>query len=123
MANIANASGTSDVTLMTAGTSGSKVTGIYFSSTHGANIAVQVAISNGSVDFILTTLSVLANAGHDGTTAAHSLFANSICPQLAVDNDGQPYLFVPPSNTITIKAASAVGTGNVIYAVANYGDF
>ena len=123
LANIANATGTGVVTLMTAGVNGSKVTGIQLTNTDGAAHAIQVAVSNGTVGFILTTANVAANAGNDGATPALSVLNNIISGGLPVDNDGNPYIFIPASNTITIKAATALNTGNLVYAICTYGDF
>ena len=126
LANVANASGTSDVTLMTAGTNGAKVTGINLTSNHGAAIDITVAISNGSVDFVLSQISVPAGAGNS-TINSVSLFADpppgGLNGKLPIDNDGSPYIFVPGSNTITLKARTAVGSGNLIFGVCTYGDF
>lgn len=123
LANIANASGTGQVTLVTAGANGSKVTGINLASTDGTLRNVQISISNGSVNFLLGTVPVPITAGNDGVTPAVQAFNSSLIPGLPIDNDGQPYLFVPASNTIQIKATTATGSGNLIFAICTYADF
>ena len=67
---ITTASGTSWVTLLTGGVSGTKVVGIGAVSESTAAQIVQLSILRSAVNYVEGSVSVAASAGNDGATAA-----------------------------------------------------
>lgn len=121
---ILNADASGWKTVVTGGTNGTKVTGLMLTSTDTSSRIVQVAISRGGTHYIFGTVTVAITAGTDGTTAAVAVFSSSLIPNLPVDNDGQPYIFLSDaSDTLDISSTTTVTSGKILNAVAVQGNF
>lgn len=113
---------TSYATFITPGANGCKVTGIIATSTDASSRTVTISIQVSAVDYVLMCVTVPANAGTDGTTAAINVLNTTTSPGLPRDNDGQPYFFVTNSSpTALVRAKCSSGTSIMLTAV--YGDF
>lgn len=107
-------------TLVTAGTNGTKVTGIIATSDDTSRI-VKLAIVRSAVVYVIGTTTIAANAGNDGTTASTNMLTS--IPGLPVDNDGQPYLFMSSGDTLTAAVTVTVTAAKTISLTAVVGDF
>lgn len=91
------------VTVYTGGANGSKISamlGVSIATT--ASFDVSWGISSGGTLFVHGTISVGASAGSSSTLATVNLLSNSNVP-LAVDSDGNPFIFLP-SSAYTLQA-------------------
>lgn len=121
---ILNADASGWKTVVTGGSNGTKITALMLTSTDTSNRIVQIAVSRGGTHYIFGTVTVTAGAGTDGVTAAVAVFSSSLIPNLPIDNDGQPYVFLSnASDTLDISSTSTVTSGKIINALAMEGDF
>jgi hypothetical protein len=124
-AKILPANGTSLVTIAYAGTTNSslapkKVFGI----TACNNDTIEhdkIGITNTIGFFLLGTVALPMNAGNVGTVPSVSLL-NSI-PSLPLDETGQSYIFLNPTDALQVKVLVALSTGAEIDIVAFGADF
>src|SRR5271167_3861873 len=99
------------------GASGSKIVGMIATSTNTTQQNCAVFIGNATVNNVLTTVSIPANAGTNNSIPPFNIFSPTYLPGLPVDNDGQQYLFL--ANSTDVISAQTVGTapGVVIHTI------
>jgi len=121
-ATIVNADGTSFVTVMTAGSSGSKLESLIASNGDSAVTTVlQLAITIGGVDYIIGEVSVPLGAGTNGTTKSVDLLNTSDIPGLRSDGVNT-YLYLAASSVLKVKAKVAIAGANKMYLLGQGGD-
>jgi hypothetical protein len=118
---ILNATGTGQVTIITAGANGNKVVNMAATSTDTVAQTIQVSLVRSSTSYLLATTSVPANAGNVGGTAPIDLLA--IVPNLARDQDGQPYLFIESGDTIAVNTLATVSAARTISIHSDHAEF
>lgn len=102
------------VTLLTAAAAGSKVVGITITSTDTADRVVQLYVTRGGVDILLSTVAVPLNSGTTNALPAVNGMSTTNLPGLPTDNDGQRYLLLQMGDvlkaavTVTVTAAKAI---------------
>jgi hypothetical protein len=123
LVQIANADGSSQKTVVTAGANGSKVTSLIASSTEltANNRDVQVALVRSATSYVLVTTTVPFSAGFAAGNSPINLIA--LVPNLPTDNDGQRYLFLESGDTLVVSSLTTVTSGKIISVHADYGDF
>jgi hypothetical protein len=116
------------VTVYTGGANGSKINALIAVSAGSTSaFDVQWGVSSGGTLFIHGTASVAAGAGSTDSIASVNLMSASNVP-VAIDSDGNPYVFLP-SSAYTLQAKSPATsstwtTGNAINIIApSVGDF
>lgn len=115
---IANADGTTQKTVYTAGASGSKVTALLASSTDTANRDVQVSITNAGTSYPLGTKTVPLASGTTAAVPTVNLLDPASIIGLAMDSDGNPYIHLVSGDTLTVSALVAVTAAKLITVVA-----
>lgn len=93
---------TSFKALHTAGANDDVIKSLMITSTDSAAMNVQLAINNGSSDFVIGTVAVPANSGTNGTAAAVDALASAVMPGLPLDQNGKRVL--PLKGTYILKA-------------------
>jgi hypothetical protein len=122
LGQILNATGTGQVTIVTAGGNGTKVLNLTATSTDTAAQPVQVSLVRSSTTYILATTSVAAGSGDASGTAPVDLLA--IIPNLCHDQDGQPYLFLNSGDTLVVSLTTgSVTSGKVISVHSDNANF
>lgn len=121
VAQVLNATGTAQVTVVTAGANGNKVVNLVATSTDTTAQIAAVSLVRSSTTYLLATTSVPANAGNGSGTAPVDLLA--IIPNLAHDQDGQPYLFLESGDALVINTVGAVTSGKVINVHSDHAEF
>jgi hypothetical protein len=121
LAQILNATGTAQVTVITAGSNGSKVLNLVATSTDTAAQTIAVSLVRSSTTYLLATTSVPANSGNVSGTAPVDLLA--IISNLPRDQDGQPYLFLNSGDTLVVNSAGSVTSGKTISVHSDYANF
>ena len=121
LAQILNATGTAQVTIVTAGGNGSKVLNLVASSTDTAAQTIAVSLVRSSTTYLLSTTSVPASSGNASGTAPVDLLA--IIPNLPRDQDGQPYLFLNSGDTLVVNSAAAITSGKTISVHSDCANF
>ena len=122
LAQILPADTTVAKTIVTAGANGTKITALTASSNDAARI-VQINLVRSAVVYILTTVTVAANSGTDGTAASVNLLNTTSLPGLPIDNDGQPYLLLKSGDTLTAAVTVTVTAAKTISIAAIGADF
>jgi hypothetical protein len=123
LGQILPANTTAQVTVITAGGSGSKVVSLTVSSTDTTNRDIQVSVVRGGITYVLTTTTVPLTSGFAAGIAPVDLLALFPIGSLPVDNDGESYLFLESGDTLVVNSLTTVTAAKVISAVAVYGDF
>jgi hypothetical protein len=121
--NVVNADGTAQKTVVTAGSSGTKVVSLTATSNDTGAKVFQVAIVRSATTYILGTVSVPTLAGTDGSTPSVNILGNSLLPGLPIDNDGQSYIFIKSGDTLVVQATTAVTATKTVTFTSVYGDF
>jgi hypothetical protein len=119
---ILNATGTSAVTLYTAGANGSKIENIICTSTDTIAHTIQLSVTISAVTYILTTINIPANSGNTTVLPSISLINNAQIV-LAKDPNGNPYLYLGAGAVLKVSAAVTVTSPDVLSFVTNGGDF
>lgn len=120
---IANADASTFKSLLSAGSSGTKVFGITLQSTDTSARVVQISLYDGTTDFLIGSVTVAAGAGNDGLTPSQPGFDPSLLASLPKDNDGNPYVLLQSGDSIRISSTTTVTSGKTINATAQAADF
>ena len=123
LAQILPADTTSAKTVVTAGASGSKITGIVATSTDTVARVVTLSLVRSAVSYPLGAVTVALASGTDGVTPTTTFLGTTLLPGIPVDNDGQPYLFMQSGDTLTVASAVTVTAAKAVAVTAVYGDF
>lgn len=121
LAQVLNATGTASVTVVTAGANGNKVVNLVASSTDTATQNITVSLVRSATTFLLATTSVPASSGNANGVAPVDLLA--VIPNLARDQDGQPYLFMESGDTLVVNSGAAVTSGKTISVHSDHAEF
>jgi hypothetical protein len=122
LAQILPADTTSQKTVVTAGANGSKVVSLIASSSDTTDRVVQVFLVRSATSYLLCTLTVPLTAGFAAAVPGPVNLLGFV-PNLPVDNDGQPYLFLESGDTLTVASLTTVTTAKAISVHSDYGDF
>jgi hypothetical protein len=116
------------VTVYAGGVNGSKVNSLIVSANTTAAFDIQWGVSSGGTFFLYDAVAVPASAGSSDLTPPVSLMSASNIPGLAIDSDGNPFIFLPSSaysiqakTPATSSTWSAGVTMNII--APSVGDF
>jgi hypothetical protein len=122
-AQITNTSGTTAVSLVTPGSNGTKVISIICSNTDTSDYNVTFSVLRSSTTYVLGTVAIAASAGNlAGTPPASILNATNI-PGIPLDSDGNPYLFLEPTDTLQMASGSTITAGQAISCHTVAADF
>ena len=121
VAQIVNATGTAQVTVITAGVNGNKVVNMVATSTDGAAQTVFVSLVRSAITYLLAATLIPAGSGNAGGSAPIDLLA--IIPNLARDQDGQPYLFLESGDTLVVSSAAAITSGKAVAVHSDHAEF
>jgi hypothetical protein len=111
---IANADAQNQKTVYTGGGNGSKVSSLIAVSSDTSARDVQVSITNGGTSYPLGTVSVVAGAGNSSGVNSVNLLDPTRLLGLALDSDGNPYIFLVSGDTLTVSALTTVTSGKLI---------
>lgn len=120
---ITNGTNLANVTIVTPGANGSKVVGLLASSTDTSGRDIQVKVTNGGTDYILGTKTVAAGSGNAAGTPAVNLLDPTVIVGLPVDSDGNPFIFLGSSDTLTAATLVQLTSTKVVNLTAIYSDF
>lgn len=123
LVQIANADASTQKTLLTAGSSGSKVTAIFALSDDSSARLITLSVLRSGVNYPISATTVAANSGTDGTASSVDLLATVRSPWVPVDNDGQKYLLLKSGDVLQVKSGSTVTSAKAVTAVAIGADF
>jgi len=109
------------VTAYTGGANGSKITAISAVNSSTSTINLLGAINSAATNFVFNAVSLVSNAGINGTTSPGSLMGSF----QAIDGDGNPYLFLASSaQTLTVTITSSIPTtGGFVAVTVTAADF
>ncbi len=111
---------TTQVTIVTGGTNGTKIESLNVSSTDGSAQDIVVWMIISAVSYQLTRVTIPANSGNSATIPAVDLLRNAQFPSLAYDPNGNKYLYVANGSTLKIATINSIST---ITYFAQGGDF
>lgn len=108
-------------TLYTAGSNGSKITGMILQSNDTSPRDILISITRSATVYNLGCVTVPIGAGNSG--AVPSVNGLSAIVGLPVDSDGNPYLFLESGDSITIASTTTVTAAKTLNANAIGADF
>lgn len=120
LAQIANADASSLKDLVTAGSSGTKVTGINVASTDTSARVIQLWQTRSATAYLIGSLSVPAASGNDGSTISANLLG--LIGGLPVDNDGNPYILLKSGDKLQVSSTTTVTSAKIVHVTATAGD-
>lgn len=118
---VARLSSTTLTTLLTGGTSGSKVESIAVTNTYTAAYTAKLYVTYGGTDYLLGTVSVPLSAGNTTSAVTFDLLSSSQLPFVRSDEAGRKYLYLESGYTLKAQLSSYT-SGNVDFFL-QYGDF
>jgi len=121
LVQIVNADASSAKTLIVAGSNGNKVVNLVASSNDSSPRDIQVSLVRSATTYVLATTTVAANSGNAAGTAPVDLLA--IIPNLARDQDGQPYLFLESGDTLVVGTLTTVTTAKIVSVHSDHAEF
>jgi hypothetical protein len=114
LVQIANADASNQKSVLTAGAGGAKVTAVFALSDDSNARLITLSVLRGGVNYPISTTSVAANSGTDGTASSVDLLASVRSPWAPVDNDGQKYLLLEASDVLQVKSGSTVTSAKAV---------
>lgn len=123
VAQILPATASNKVTLVTGATNGSKVESINVASTDTTARDLQLILTISAVDYVIGTLSVLANTGFTNAVPSINIMNHSQLPIFSYDNNGNRYLYVANGAVLSVKSLTTVTTAKELDIFAFGGDF
>lgn len=111
-------------TLYTAGTNGSKISGIFVTS-NDASVAhlVTCQIVNTAVKYGGVSATIAVNLGFANAAAPFNLMSQTIWPGLPIDMNGNPYFYLKSGDTLQCTFATALTTSDVLNLIAIASDY
>jgi hypothetical protein len=122
-AQITNASGTTAVNLVTPGTNGTKVISVICSNTDTSAYNVTFSVLRSSTTYLLDSVAIPASAGSSASVAPVSILNSTNIPGIPVDSDGNPYLFLEPTDTLQMANGATIAPGKAISCHTVAADF
>lgn len=117
-----NADGTTFKTVMTAGSSGSRVESLFGTNTDpGVATVVQLALQKSSVDYVLGEVTVSAGAGTNGSTKSIAMLNTTDLPGLAYTEAGA--LFLASGVALRARVKVAVAGSYTVQITGVAGDY
>jgi len=114
-------------TIYTAGSNGSKITGILVATDDGsATHVLTLVVTRSATDYYLGAYTLPVSSGTSGSVANVDMLSggpSNLILGLPVDNDGQRYLHLKSGDTLRMTFATALTTGKRIDVLTIGGDF
>lgn len=117
-----NADGTTKKTLLTAGSSGTRVDTISATSDDTSTRVMQLWVTTGGVDYLLGEVSITLGAGSDGTTKAISVLNVTDLPWVR-DEGGNKVIYLESGEVLKGMMKVAVTAAKTIYLRAQGADY
>lgn len=110
--SIAVADTTNPKTVLTAGPNGSKLIGLFISTTNTSAANIKISITNAATQFDMWVVPVPLKSGTDPAAPSSVNALNTTdAVGLPVDNDGNPFLFLISGDTLTVNAIATLAAG------------
>lgn len=122
LVQVVNADASALKTVVTAGSSGSRVTSLRATSDDTSARVVSVYKTRSGTSYLLGSMSVTALAGSDGAVVGIDLMSDTYLPGLPVDNNGNHYIHLQSGDTLQVKTLTTVTSGKTVHVCAEYGD-
>jgi hypothetical protein len=120
---IAVADTTTAKTVLTAGPNGSKLIGLFASTTDTSLSNIQVSITNGGTQYNMWVVPIPLTSGTAAASPSSVNLLNATdAVGLPVDNDGNPFLYLVSGDTLTVNALATLAAG-IVTVHAIYADF
>lgn len=120
---IVNGDGTTAKTVFTAGSNGSKLEVMNISSTDTSNRDVAIYLTRSAVNYLLTTIKILANSGNNNAIPATDCMKNAQIPSLSIDAAGNRFLLLKSGDTVSVAATTTVTAAKTITIITNGADY
>lgn len=112
-----NANGTGALTVFTAGTNGSVLSGLNVYSTDTATGTMTLNLVISAVSYPIVTTQIAIQSGNITGTPPVNLLSAAILPSLPRDAYGNPVLNIPAGATLTAAMSVAPTTGKIFSVV------
>jgi len=120
---ITNGNGTTIETIFTGATNGTKIESIIVTSTDTSPRDISLYFTISATNYYLTTISIPATAGSIDSVPCVNILGNIQFPGLARDPNGNPYLYITSTTTLSVNAPVTITSGKFINIICSGGDF
>lgn len=114
-------------TLISGGTNGTKVTAINVATDDGsATHVLTLVIERGGTNYVLGAYTIPVSSGTSGAIASVDLLRGgpaNLIQGLALDNDGNPYIYLQSGDNLKMTFATALTSAKRIDVITTAGDF
>ena len=104
-------------TLVTAGTNGTKIEGLFATSTDTSARDLTIQLNISSTNYGIAIVSIPITAGTVDTVPSVNLLRQAQAPIFPLDSNGNPYIYLASGTLLTILSAS-ITSGKVINVTA-----
>lgn len=108
--SIPSASAATPQTIFTAGANGSKIEWVNIATSDTSANTITINLYNGTTYYPLTVISVPAGSGNTSSVVPFNLFANSQFPGLSYDSNGNKYMYLGATWSLTCNVAAITST-------------
>lgn len=122
-AQITNISNTTPVNLVAGGVNGTKVISIICSNTDTSAYNVTFSVLRSPTSYVLGTVAIPASSGNVAGSPPVSILNTTNVPGIPQDSDGNPYLFLEPTDTLQMANGSIITAGKAISCHTVAADF
>jgi hypothetical protein len=123
LVQIVEADTSDEKTILTAGAAGAKVTSVFALSDDSSPRVLTLSVLRSATNYPIAVVEVPESSGTDGSTPAVDLLDATLSPWVPVDNDGQRYLLLEPSDELQVHSGSTVTSAKAVTVCAIGADF
>lgn len=114
---------TTNKTVVSAGSNGSKIDSLMVSSTDTSDRDIQIFLTSSSTNYLLATVKVPLGSGNADTIAAVDVLHSGMIPGLPLDANGNRCLTLAAGWSITAAMVATVTTAKTVTVLAMGSDF
>ena len=121
---IVNATGTSAISLVAAGSNGTKIENINMTSTDNASAyTVNLFAYISATTYQIGCINLLINSGNVDTIPSINFLTSPQLPNLPKDSNGNPYIYLANGTSLYVSVGSTVTSGKTLTFFAQGGNF
>ena len=109
---------TTQKTLVTCTTNGTKIVGVIVSSTDTATRDVTLALVRSATSYTINTVTIAINAGSVAGTPPVNMMSATNAPGLPLDSDGNPFFYCNTGDTVKVNVGTTVTAAKAVNAIA-----
>lgn len=111
------------VTLITAGTNGSRINGLFATLSDTTTRDIILSIYNGTTTFQLAQINLPITSGYLNSAPTVNLLNGTQLPNVSVDSNGNPYMDLKAGEILQVAMGTTITTAKTCNVIGWGGDF